>query len=86
MAGGCATKRANAVPWDDGMDVAQKRRILGHFPDTWKRDDYLTSILQGIRIAAGRLPARFVIHAAVMGQDLKTSAGLIDLATAATVD
>jgi O-acetyl-ADP-ribose deacetylase len=31
--------------------------------------------------AAGRLPARFVIHAAVMGQDLKTSAGLIDLAT-----
>jgi O-acetyl-ADP-ribose deacetylase (regulator of RNase III) len=31
--------------------------------------------------AAGRLAARFVIHAAVMGQDLKTSAGLIDLAT-----
>jgi O-acetyl-ADP-ribose deacetylase len=29
---------------------------------------------------AGRLPARFVIHAAVMGQDLRTSSGLIDRA------
>jgi O-acetyl-ADP-ribose deacetylase (regulator of RNase III) len=28
----------------------------------------------------GRLPARHVIHAAVMGQDLRTSAPLIDLA------
>ena len=33
--------------------------VLGHFGDTWKRDDYLTSILQGIRIAAGRLQADF---------------------------
>jgi type 1 glutamine amidotransferase len=33
--------------------------VLGHFPDTWMRDDYLTSVLQGIRIAAGRLPADF---------------------------
>ena len=33
--------------------------VLGHFADTWMRDDYLTSILQGIRIAAGRLPANF---------------------------
>jgi len=31
--------------------------------------------------AGGRLAARHVIHAAVMGQDLKTSAELIDLAT-----
>ena len=31
--------------------------------------------------AAGRLPARFVIHAAVMGQDLRTSAALVDRAT-----
>ena len=31
--------------------------------------------------AAGRLPARFVIHSAVMGQDLRTSAELIDRAT-----
>ena len=33
--------------------------VLGHFADTWKRDDYLTTILQGIRIAAGRVPADF---------------------------
>jgi type 1 glutamine amidotransferase len=33
--------------------------VLGHFGDTWRRDDYLTSVLQGIRIAAGRLPADF---------------------------
>ena len=33
--------------------------VLGHFGDTWKRDDYLTSILQGVRIAAGRVPADF---------------------------
>src|SRR5436309_4676158 len=31
--------------------------------------------------SGGRLPARHVIHAAVMGQDLRTSAGIIELAT-----
>jgi O-acetyl-ADP-ribose deacetylase (regulator of RNase III) len=31
--------------------------------------------------SGGRLPARFVIHAAVMGQDLRTSGQLIDRAT-----
>ena len=31
--------------------------------------------------SGGRLPARYVIHAAVMGQDLRTSAALIDRAT-----
>ena len=33
--------------------------LLGHFADTWRRDDYLTSVLQGIRIAAGRVTADF---------------------------
>jgi hypothetical protein len=33
--------------------------VLGHFGDTWRRDDYLTSVLQGIRIAAGRVSADF---------------------------
>lgn len=33
--------------------------VLGHFADTWRREDYLTSVLQGIRIAAGRIPADF---------------------------
>jgi O-acetyl-ADP-ribose deacetylase (regulator of RNase III) len=34
-----------------------------------------------VMTAGGRLSARYVIHAAVMGQDLKTSAELIDRAT-----
>ena len=34
---------------------------------------------------AGRLPARVVIHAAVMGQDLRTSADLIARATASAL-
>ena len=33
--------------------------VLGHFGETWRRDDYLTSVLQGIRIAAGRVSADF---------------------------
>ena len=33
--------------------------VLGHFGDTWRRQDYLFSILQGLRLAAGRLPADF---------------------------
>jgi type 1 glutamine amidotransferase len=33
--------------------------VLGHYADTWRRQDYLTSVLQGIRIAAGRLAADF---------------------------
>ena len=38
-----------------------------------------------VMTAAGRLPARSVIHAAVMGQDLTTSAELIDRATRNTL-
>jgi O-acetyl-ADP-ribose deacetylase (regulator of RNase III) len=36
---------------------------------------------QCVITGGGRLPARYVIHAAVMGQDLQTSATLIDRAT-----
>jgi O-acetyl-ADP-ribose deacetylase (regulator of RNase III) len=36
---------------------------------------------QCVITSGGRLPARYVIHAAVMGQDLQTSAALIDQAT-----
>ena len=35
--------------------------VLGHFGDTWKRDDYFNGVLQGIRIAAGRVPADFTV-------------------------
>src|SRR6185312_5498916 len=34
-----------------------------------------------VATGAGRLPARWVIHAAVMGQDLRTSADAIETAT-----
>ena len=37
--------------------------VLGHFGDTWRRQDYLDSVLQGIRIAAGRVPADFSVSA-----------------------
>ena len=33
--------------------------LLGHFGDTWRRQDFLDGVLQGIRIAAGRIPADF---------------------------
>ena len=37
--------------------------LLGHFAETWRRQDYLDSVLQGIRIAAGRIPADFSVAA-----------------------
>jgi O-acetyl-ADP-ribose deacetylase len=36
--------------------------------------------------SGGALPARFVIHAAVMGQDLRTSAALIERATRSSLE
>jgi type 1 glutamine amidotransferase len=33
--------------------------VLGHFGDNWRRPDFLQHVLQGLRIAAGRLPADF---------------------------
>ena len=38
-----------------------------------------------VMTSSGRLPARYVIHAAVMGQDLRTSAELIERATRNTL-
>jgi O-acetyl-ADP-ribose deacetylase len=39
-----------------------------------------------VATGAGRLPARWVIHAAVMGQDLRTSAAAIESATRRTLE
>ena len=39
-----------------------------------------------VATGAGRLPARWVIHAAVMGQDLRTSAEAIETATRRTLE
>src|SRR5437899_4753692 len=41
---------------------------------------------EAIATGAGRLPAKHVIHAAVMGQDLTTSADLIERATRRTLE
>jgi O-acetyl-ADP-ribose deacetylase len=43
------------------------------------------AIGDAVATTAGRLPARWVIHAAVMGQDLRTSAGIIERATLSTL-
>ena len=40
---------------------------------------------QAVMTSGGSLPARFVVHAAVMGQDLSTDAGLIRAATASSL-
>ena len=40
---------------------------------------------ESVLTSAGTLPARHVIHAAVMGQDLRTDAGLIRAATASAL-
>jgi len=36
---------------------------------------------EAVATGAGRLPARWVVHGAVMGQDLRTSAGLVERTT-----
>lgn len=41
---------------------------------------------EAVITAGGRLAARYVIHAAVMGQDLRTNGGLIARATASALD
>ena len=44
------------------------------------------SVGDAVATGAGRLPARYVIHAAVMGQDLQTSADTISRATRRTLE
>ena len=45
--------------YGDGNVFATK---LGHFPDVWTNPDYLTHLLQGMRMAAGRIEADFSGH------------------------
>src|SRR5882672_2678215 len=44
------------------------------------------AVSDAVATGAGRLPARWVIHAAVMGQDLRTSADTIASATRRTLE
>ena len=61
---------AGALKARGGTSIEAEAMALGPVPPG---DCVITS--------AGRLPARHVIHAAVMGQDLQTSAAIIDRAT-----
>ena len=63
-----------------GVAGALKARGGGRSrPRRWRRDRSSPASASSRR--GGRLPARYVIHAAVMGQDLQTSAALIERAT-----
>jgi O-acetyl-ADP-ribose deacetylase len=44
------------------------------------------SVGTAVATTAGRLPARYVIHGAVMGQDLRTSADLVERTTRACLE
>jgi O-acetyl-ADP-ribose deacetylase (regulator of RNase III) len=61
---------AGAIKRAGGEEIEREAMALGPIPTG-------TAVATG----AGRLPARWVIHGAVMGQDLSTSAGLIEQTT-----
>jgi O-acetyl-ADP-ribose deacetylase (regulator of RNase III) len=69
-----------------GSGVAGALRRAGG-PDVEREAVAQDPIPVGSAVAttAGRLPARWVIHAAVMGQDLRTSADAITAATTSTL-
>jgi O-acetyl-ADP-ribose deacetylase (regulator of RNase III) len=65
---------AGALRRAGGPDVEREAVAQGPIP-----------VGSAVATTAGRLPARWVIHAAVMGQDLRTSADAITAATPSTL-
>ncbi|MCC6224673.1 MAG: macro domain-containing protein [Thermoleophilia bacterium] len=61
---------AGAIKRAGGEEIEREAVTLGPIPPG-----------SAVATGAGRLPARYVIHAAVMGQDLRTSAELVRSAT-----
>ena len=61
---------AGAIKWAGGAEI--ERDAIAQGP---------LEAGEAVVTGAGRLPCRYVIHAATMGQDLQTSAGLIRRAT-----
>jgi O-acetyl-ADP-ribose deacetylase (regulator of RNase III) len=61
---------AGALKRAGGDEIEQEAIALGPIP-----------LGSAVATSAGRLPARWVIHGAVMGQDLRTDAGLVRHAT-----
>jgi len=61
---------AGAIKRAGGEEIEQEAMAKGPIP-----------VGTALATGAGRLPARHVVHGAVMGQDLRTSAGLIEQTT-----
>jgi len=61
---------AGAIKRRGGVEIEREAMRLGPIP-----------IGEAVATGAGRLPARYVIHAVTMGQDLTTSEGAIRAAT-----
>jgi O-acetyl-ADP-ribose deacetylase len=57
---------AGALKWAGGEEIEREAMAIGGIP-----------LGSAVATTAGRLPARWVIHGAVMGQDLRTDADLI---------
>ena len=66
---------AGALKRAGGGEIEREALTLGPIP-------LGTAVVTG----AGRLPARFVLHGAVMGQDLRTSADLVGRTTRACLE
>jgi O-acetyl-ADP-ribose deacetylase (regulator of RNase III) len=63
---------AGALKWSGGEEIEREAMALGPIP-----------VGTAVATSAGRLPARYVIHGAVMSQDLRTSADLVARTTRA---
>ena len=61
---------AGAIKKAGGIEIEEEAVRKGPIP-----------VGEVIETGAGRLPVKFLIHAAVMGQDLRTNAGIIEKAT-----
>lgn len=63
---------AGALKRAGGEEIEREAMAVGPIP-----------VGSAVATGAGRLSARYVVHGAVMGQDLRTSAGLVDETTRA---
>jgi O-acetyl-ADP-ribose deacetylase len=63
---------AGALKRAGGVEIEREAMAKGPIP-----------VGTAVATGAGRLPARYVIHGAVMGQDLRTDAGLVERTTCA---
>jgi O-acetyl-ADP-ribose deacetylase (regulator of RNase III) len=66
---------AGAIKRAGGEEIELEAMKLGPIP-----------LGSAVATGAGRLPARWVIHGAVMGQDLRTDAGLVRRTTASCLE